>query len=193
MASSTHFSVDDKDFEDAELWAVIDSAAASHSFSKPSRKPLAIKHTSSIQSHRSVSNVSPAPKFTKINHPNQYTVEEDVRVPVDGEVLQEPWIHCRPQKIAKSNSPCFGNNSRMVFVKNMQRTPTTTSYSSPDSGSFSVQEFSPISESSPYNFPHTDDNGSMRHSLSGRFPSVSLFKEYQNAAMAVISSFFLFN
>lgn len=32
-----------------------------------------------------------------------------------------------------------------------------------------------------------------RHSLSGRFPTVSLFKEYQNAAMAVIIFFLIFN
>ncbi|OVA18348.1 hypothetical protein BVC80_1835g787 [Macleaya cordata] len=185
MASSIHFSVDDKDLDNAELWAVIDSAAASHSSSKSSRKPLALRHTN-FQPHSPVSNVSPAPKFTRINHRNQYTVEEDVRVSADGEVLQEPWIHHRPQKIARPNGPGFGEENRMVVVKNFQRTPTTPSFSSPDSGRFSVPEFSPVAESSPFNLRQSDDKECMRHSLSGQFPSVSLFKDYQNAAMAIL-------
>ncbi|KAI3985119.1 hypothetical protein MKX01_027205 [Papaver californicum] len=144
MASSIHHSVDDKDFDDAELWAVIDSAAATHSSSK--RKPLAIKQSPNIQSHTSISKISP--KFTKINSRNNQ-LEEDVRVPV--------------------MTPT---------------TPTPSSYSSLDTGRFSVQEVSPTAEVSPFNFP--DDDGSMKHSLLGRFPSVSLFKDYQNADMAIL-------
>jgi hypothetical protein len=67
------------------------------------------------------------------------------------------------------------------MVRTVQRTPTpvTKVYSSPEIGN----------EVSPRCFGRNDeenDNG-MRHSLSGMFPTVSLFKEYQNAAMAVIN------
>ncbi|KAF8397501.1 hypothetical protein HHK36_016418 [Tetracentron sinense] len=182
MASPVHFSVDDKDLDDAALWAVIDSAAASHSSSK-SRKPLALKYTN-IQTPSPVSNPSPVAKLSR-NPRNQYKVE-DVRVSADGEVLQEPWIHHRPTKIARSCGSDFGEVNRMVVVKHTQRTPTTPKYSSPDNGRFSVQEISPVSESSPFNLRQSDDKDSMRHSLSGRFPSVTLFKEYQNAAMAIL-------
>lgn len=217
MASSIHYSVDDKDFDDAELWAVIDSAAATHSSSN--RKPLAIKQSPNIQSHTSISKISAkfqSPKLLINSRNNQ--LEEDVRVPVDGEVIQEPpRFYGPPRKIAKPNSPCFSedsgnnrlavvnnmqrtpklnspgfggednNNNRMVVVKNLKQTPTTpppSSYSSLDTGRFSVQEVSPTAEVSPFNFP--EDDGSMKHSLLGRFPSVSLFKDYQNAAMAIL-------
>ncbi|MCL7032359.1 hypothetical protein MKW94_025695 [Papaver nudicaule] len=214
MASSVHYPVDDKDLDDAELWAVIDSAAASHSSSK--RKPLAIKQSPNILSHGSISQISP--KINKMNSLNNQ-LEEDVRAPIDGEVVQEPRFYGPPRKIAKPNSSCFGedtcnnrlavvknlqstpelnspgfggedynNNNQMVVVKNLKQTPTTptpsSSYSSPDTGRYSVQEVSPTAEVSPFNF--SDDDGSMKHSLLGRFPSVSLFKDYQNAAMAIL-------
>ena len=73
----------------------------------------------------------------------------------------------------------------------MQRTPTTPVYSSPEAhlspeiGNFSVKEISASSEVSFGSFGRSEEK-QMVHSLSGRFPSVSLFKEYQNTAMAVI-------
>ncbi|XP_019052778.1 PREDICTED: uncharacterized protein LOC104594556 [Nelumbo nucifera] len=184
MASPVQFSVvDDKDLDDAALWAVIDSAAASHSSSK-SRKTLALKHTN-IQTPSPVSNSSPAPKFSRHSR-SHYMVEEDVRFSADGEVLQEPWVHPRPQKIARSCAAYSGEENRMVVVKHLQRTPTTPVYSSLDAGRFSVQEISPVSDGSPFDSRQSGDTDNMRHSLSGRFPSVSLFKEYQNAAMAIL-------
>lgn len=54
---------------------------------------------------------------------------------------------------------------------------------------YSSPEVGKVNEVSPRCFGRNDeekDNG-MRHSLSGMFPTVSLFKEYQNAAMAVIT------
>lgn len=55
----------------------------------------------------------------------------------------------------------------------------------------------PVSYSSPEAYLSPGINGRnegheqdvVRHSLAGRFPSVSLFKEYQNAAMAVFVYF----
>lgn len=64
----------------------------------------------------------------------------------------------------------------------MQRSPTTPGYFSPEAYlSPGVKRFS-----SPESSPRSEEEKkSGTHSLSGRFPSVSLFKEYQNAAMAV--------
>ncbi|KAF6171914.1 hypothetical protein GIB67_011811 [Kingdonia uniflora] len=167
----------DKDLDDAELWAVIDSAAASHSSSKP-RKPLALKHITP-QSHSPVSISSPfstpKPSKTHCNH---------------GEAVQEPWIKHRPQKIARSSGSCVVEENRMVVVKQEQRTSTTPTqmYSSPDCGRFMVQEISPspMPGNSLMGFCQSEGKeNTVRHSLFGQFPSVSLFKEYQNAAMAV--------
>ncbi|KAK2996678.1 hypothetical protein RJ639_025897, partial [Escallonia herrerae] len=69
-------------------------------------------------------------------------------------------------------------------MKHVQRTPATPmcnlaaaqGYNSPPSSL----------ECSPFVYGHCEEKESvMRHSLSGRFPTVSLFKQYQNAAMAV--------
>lgn len=49
---------------------------------------------------------------------------------------------------------------------------------------FSVTEFSPGSEMNRW---QVEDKENVGHSLLGKFPTVSLFKEYQNAAMAVIN------
>ncbi|KAF5188610.1 peptide transporter family protein [Thalictrum thalictroides] len=195
MANSHNFSMDDKDLDDVELWKVIDSAAASHSSSR-SRKPLALKNTiASPQSSILSFKLLQTPKPTRNSSPNQYiVVEEDSRVSSDGEVLQEDWRNNnqqRPQKIARTNcnSSVYGDENRMVVAKPLQRTPKTPSYfSSPDSGSgkFSLQEISPVSDGSPSYLRQNNENEEMRHSLSGRFPSVSLFKEYQNAAMAIL-------
>ncbi|KAJ4978362.1 hypothetical protein NE237_009142 [Protea cynaroides] len=186
MASSVNVSVvEDNDLDDAALWAVIDSAAAASYSSFNSRTPLALKH-SNLQLHRPVpNNPSPATKFSR-NSRNHYTLKEDVRVSADGEVLQEPWTHHRPQKIARSRGPDSAEDNRVVVVKHLQRTPTTPSYSSPDAGSFIVQDISPASGGSPSYFRRNEDKDKTTHSLSGPFPSVSLFKEYQNAAMAIL-------
>ncbi|KAF9599329.1 hypothetical protein IFM89_036627 [Coptis chinensis] len=152
-----HSMVDDKDLDDAELWAVIDSAAAaSHSTSSSlkSRKPL-----TTLKSPNQSLFQTP-----KLNNKRDKQEEVRTNIPFYGEVVQESSsINQRSMKIARTSGWCFGDenhiNNKMVVV---QRTP------SPES----LQEIvSPCSE---------------RHSLSGRFPSVSLFKEYQNAAMAIL-------
>ncbi|XP_043721639.1 uncharacterized protein LOC122669065 [Telopea speciosissima] len=187
MASSINFPVvEDNNLDDAELWAVIDFAAAASHSSSSSRKPLALKH-SNIQSHSPFPNhPSPVTKFSR-NLRTHYTLEDGVRVSADGEVLQEPWIRHRPQKIARSRDPDSTEDNQLVIVKHLQRTPTTPSYSSPDTGRFTVQEISPASSgASPSSFWLNDTKNNTPHSLSGQFPSVSLFKEYQNAAMAIL-------
>jgi hypothetical protein len=155
---------------------VIDSTAALHS--SKSRKTLAVKHTNLLQSNSPDSNSFQTPKFSKSSR-KLSNLEES-----DGEVLQEH--HNRPSKVARSCAPRSGEENRMVVFKQLQRTPTTPSYSSQDSGRFSAQEISPVSDCSPFDFRCSDDKENLRlHSLPGRLPSVPLFKEYQNCAMAV--------
>lgn len=80
--------------------------------------------------------------------------------------------------MARLSDPGVGEDNRIVVVKHLPRTPQMPPVcSSPDS-----------METSPYGLQCSDEKENMRHSLSGRFPSVSLFKQYQNAAMAVIAS-----
>jgi hypothetical protein len=186
MASPIPYSVaDDKDLDDATLWAVIDSAAASHS--SKSRKPLAIKFPNFQPLS---SNPSPPTKLPK--NPRTST-DADSRVSAESEVVHEPWTYRPPRKIARTcASEVSESRSPLVVVRNVQRTPTTPVYSSPEShlspeiGRFAVKEISARSEGSPGSYQWREEEN-VRHSLSGRFPSVSLFKEYQNAAMAVIT------
>ncbi|KAM7526334.1 hypothetical protein LguiA_016236 [Lonicera macranthoides] len=187
MTSSINFAVDDKDLDDAALWAVIDSAAAASlsSSSSKSRKPLALKYTNN-QSPISISFSNPSPPPKLLKNPRNHNHHSQ-----DGEVLQEAWNHQRPQKMARSScvSELSGTTSPLAMVKHVQRTPTTPSYSSPEAGRFSVKEYSmpTASECSPMSYAQCEEKEGVRlHSLSGRFPTVSLFKEYQNAAMEIL-------
>lgn len=70
-----------------------------------------------------------------------------------------------------------------MVVKHVQRTPTTPLAYSADMTevrNLSVTEFC-----SPNSSSVSCEKAEARHSLAGQFPTVSLFKEYQNAAMAV--------
>lgn len=61
-------------------------------------------------------------------------------------------------------------------------------YLSPQIRRFSPNELNDVSEVSPGSYARSEEKDVTRHCLNGRFPSVSLFKDYQNAAMAVIAS-----
>lgn len=116
-------------------------------------------------------------------------------------MVHEPWSYRPPRKVARTAPPEACESSPLALVRTVQRTPpppTAKVYSSPESylspeiGKFGGHELcSYTTEASPRCFGRNEDekDSGMRHSLSGRFPSVSLFKEYQNAAMAVF--FFL--
>ncbi|PSR98274.1 Splicing factor 3B subunit like [Actinidia chinensis var. chinensis] len=172
MTSPITFPVDDKDLDDATLWAVIDSAAASLSSAIKPPKPLALRYNSHHHHQQSpipISNLSPAPtKFAK-NPRNHHSPENDYR----------------PQKMTRSSVSELSETSPLVMV---QRTPTAPppSYPSPESRIFSVECSPIVSECSNLSYGQIEEKENMRHSLSGRFPSVSLFKEYQNAAMAIL-------
>ncbi|KAI3742244.1 hypothetical protein L1987_59924 [Smallanthus sonchifolius] len=94
---------------------------------------------------------------------------------LDDEALwaEESTNYHHPKKIARfSLAEATSPPAPLVMVKHVQRTPTT-----PSSYCSDYQIQSPVNCSS--------DCSVMTHSLSGRFPTVDLFKEYQNAAMAV--------
>ena len=165
--------MDDKDLDDAALWAVIDSAAASHSSKSKfqSRQPLAIQYHNLP---------SPPPKLFKTARIS-YSADSDSKS--EGEVVEEPWAFHPPRKIARSGND--GNS--LAVVINVPRTPTTPVYASPESrlspgiGRFNSPSSCPQREERENNNPVQ----TAQHSLAGMFPSVSLFKEYQDAAMAV--------
>ncbi|TQE01744.1 hypothetical protein C1H46_012688 [Malus baccata] len=193
MASPTfHPVVDDNDLEDAALWAVIDSAAASHSSSKSKpqpRRPLAIKYPNYPRCSP-VSNPYPPPKLFKTAARLDSSIDSDSKSTAsEGEVVEEPWAFHPPRKIARSSFSEVNDTSPLVVVRNVQRTtpttPTTPFYASPETHlSPGIGNFA-----SPVNYAQRGerDNSSVAvHSMSGRFPSVSLFKEYQNAAMAIL-------
>ncbi|KAK7293034.1 hypothetical protein RJT34_15895 [Clitoria ternatea] len=168
--------VDDKDLDDAALWAMIDSATASHSSSK--RKSLAPVKYPNHHSPTSVSKPSPpASKFRKV-----------LRDAGDGgEVVYDPWPYRPPRKVART---CPSEESSpLPLIRNVQRSLPETVFLSPEIGKLQeVQELSCYTEVSPRCFGKNEEekeNGVM-HSLLGMFPSVSLFKEYQNAAMAIL-------
>lgn len=201
MISPINYVIDDKDLDDAALWAVIDSAAASLSSASNSRKPLAIKSTIPYQSPK-LKFISPLPS-PQIKSPRNHRIS-------DGEVLQGDSNHLRPQKIARSciasptcKSPDTSPPSALVnqtyrtpnymspdttdcplaMVKHAYQTPT---YMSPDTRASNVNQFSPIgSDCFPKSYNQCKEGEFPRHSLAGQFPSVSLFKDYQNAAMSV--------
>lgn len=198
MDSPINYAIDDKDLDDAALWAVIDSAAAAAASSSSSTvtkysKPLSYNHSPI----RPFSITNPSPQSKLPNTPRNFNNHH-----YNGEVLNQ-----RPQKMSRSNTNCVSELSEtstnpMAAVKHVRRTPTVTNYSSP----VMRRSPSPVTEyEHRYNSPIGSDcspattmshgqcedrDGVVRHSLAGRFPSVSLFKEYQNAAMAVNWSIF---
>ncbi|XP_020674069.1 uncharacterized protein LOC110093504 [Dendrobium catenatum] len=179
--SFSQFPIDDRDLDDAELWDVIDSAAASRS----RRMPLAIKNSSPA------SNPSPMPPKLFQSAKNYLAANaEEYRVSTHGEVVQEErWALARPQKMARFVEPvACGDHNRMVVVRHPSRTPLTSSpsYPPPSTGKFSVKEVRPIIESPKMNCQREDEKDNFTHSLSGSFPSVSMFKQYQNAAMEIL-------
>ncbi|CAK9323260.1 unnamed protein product [Citrullus colocynthis] len=183
MASPiTYSAIDDKDFDDAALWAVIDSAAAaatSSSSSSKSRKSLALNCINK-------SNPSPPPKFPK-SPKTPYQAQRNSRVFVEGEVVHEPWVFQPPRKIVKTCASEVSENSPLAVVcNNALRTPPAPVYLSPEA--YLSPQIGSGSEGSPA-FSRSglnEEREVARHSLSGQFPSVSLFKEYQNAAMAIL-------
>nr|XP_025687800.1 uncharacterized protein LOC112789889 isoform X10 [Arachis hypogaea] len=187
--------VDDNDIDDAALWAVIDSAAASHSSSKSKTLPT-ITYPNQRQSPSPVSKPSPSP-VSSLPPGKFHRISRD-----SGEVVQESWAYRPPRKVARIAAPPEANvsGSPLALVRTVERTPPAKAYASPESylspgiGKLTGQEVSgSCTELSPQCFggggrrsekvDEEKENG-MWHGLSGRFPSVSLFKEYQNAAMA---------
>ncbi|KAK7395320.1 hypothetical protein VNO78_15871 [Psophocarpus tetragonolobus] len=161
--------LDDKDLDDAALWAMIDSATAVHSSSK--RKSLAPAKFPIRQLPSPISNPSPPPsKFRKV-----------LRDSGDcGEVVQDLWSYRPPRKVPRT---CPSEeSSSLALVRSVPRTPPAKILASPE-----PQELSCYTEISPRCLGRNEEKeNSAMHSLLGTFPSVSLFKEYQSSAMAIL-------
>lgn len=167
------YTVYDHDLDDAELWAVIDSAAAVHSSASRSRKSTAL---------RTPTFSPPAPAANSHSNPPRKRIaaagDEDGRACSDGEVLQEePWRHSPLIKQSRIYSGRDGSDNQIVLLRRGVGSgpPTTPAAATPSYSS------SPVCN----NFASPVVESPTAHSLSGRFPSVNLFKQYQNAAMAV--------
>ncbi|XP_074268926.1 uncharacterized protein LOC141592220 isoform X2 [Silene latifolia] len=170
---------DDRDLDDDALWAVIDSAAAATaaSYSSPAttisryRKPLTpTTNTSKF--------LSPSPKFLSPPPPPQYHHRNNYsNSPITDDFR-------RPAKILRSSSSCISELSH------------TSPHSAAAVNRWPINPVYQVKELSPYvqeNVSPTivdrrvDDNKeNFTHCLSGRYPTVSLFKDYQKAAMEVL-------
>lgn len=192
MASSSSrslvssYTFDDKDLDDADLWAVIDSAAAAISQAKTSsavgksHKPLAVRYPNFNSPPTPVSFPPPQSKLLQVpnNNPsfNRRLHEESPR--------PNKMARSRVLSEVKSESPLA-----LVTTAHRNSTPIlhSTKFSSPESYlSPGIRQSTPFSEVSPSaSCVKNDAVNDMRHSLSGSFPSATLFKEYQNTAMEV--------
>ncbi|CAA7033631.1 unnamed protein product [Microthlaspi erraticum] len=185
------YTFDDKDLDDADLWAVIDSAAAAVCQAKntnttlavgKSPKPLPIRFPNYNSPPTPVSSLPP-PQHKLLQAPNHnpsFTRRSNEESP-------------RPSKIARSGVLSEAKNeSPMALVTTANRNSTpiinSTKFSSPESylspGIRQSTSFPVVSPSA--SCVQNDPVNEMRHSLSGSFPSASLFKEYQNTAMAIL-------
>ncbi|KAK4749274.1 hypothetical protein SAY87_026723 [Trapa incisa] len=180
--------IDDKDLDDAALWALMDSAAASIS---KYRKPLQVKDSN----HRSPSPVPyhspPLPKSAKPYGSRlvQLSPQPERKFICDGEVVQpDPWSYGRPQKIARTCGSEVSETSPLALIRSVHRTPTTPAPSSRETYlSPGVGRVVDRSVSSPVCHMQSEENEVMMHSnLPMKLPSVSLFKEYQSTAMRVL-------
>ncbi|XVF55293.1 hypothetical protein PTKIN_Ptkin06aG0025300 [Pterospermum kingtungense] len=189
VSSPVSYAIDDKDLDDAALWAVIDSAAASHSSSSKHRKTLAIKYPNHQFPATPVSYPSPPSKFPQqkiLNPSNQLCSPPKTnhrRLASPGEDY-----HQRRYKMAR---PCASEVSETSPMAIVQRTPITSlpEFRSPEmylSPGLRGVDSGNGSEVSPGICGRSEEKEVMKHSLYGKFPSVELFKEYQNSAMAIL-------
>ncbi|CAN7051029.1 unnamed protein product [Brassica oleracea var. botrytis] len=239
MASSrslaSSYTFDDKDLDDADLWAVIDSAAAalaqntttsSSTVVGKSPKPLAVRYPNFNSPPTPVSNAPPPSKLLQATNHIPRSYEESprpskiARSRVFSEVNSESnpmalvttshrssnlvnnstkfsspesYSSPRPNNVARSSVLSEVNSESpmaLVTTANRNLTPVnhSTKFSSPESYlSPGIRKSTSLSEvSPPSSCVKNDPVNEMRHSLSGSFPSATLFKEYQNTAMAIL-------
>ncbi|KAL6507987.1 hypothetical protein OROGR_024182 [Orobanche gracilis] len=175
MSSPIAYAVDDEDLDDAALWAVIDSAAAASISSAAAAAPRPrTKPSTPIPFPLN----SPLSNFPKQSHSYRHNCNSSP----DGEVVQNP----RPHKIPRTaNTPRVQESCppQLMMVKHVQRTPVASpaynADSSYTSSSVVTNCHGPIASA-------VSEKTEMRHCLAGQFPTVSLFKDYQNAAMAIL-------
>ncbi|KAH9618633.1 hypothetical protein KSS87_022530 [Heliosperma pusillum] len=157
--------VDDRDLDDAALWAVIDSAAAATAASYSPLTTAISRYRKPLTPTTSKFLSPPPPSY---HHRNKHSIS-----PISDEFR-------RPEKILRSSSSCISELSN----------------TSPRSAT-AVNRW-PINPLSPYvqenvsptivdrRVDNDDDKENFTHCLSGRYPTLSLFKDYQKAAMQVL-------
>ncbi|KNA18785.1 hypothetical protein SOVF_067570 isoform A [Spinacia oleracea] len=170
---------DDRDLDDAALWAVIDSAAAATYSTSPTTifcKPSStLKRTPNFQSPPPRPRIRApfsSPSLSKT--PQNYAINDSIRVSSDDVHYQVR----RPQKMLRAaGSSCVSetNESSPNLMLVNRCSPVNQLYSSPK------PENSPQIE-----YRASEEKENFLHCLSGRFPTVSLFKDYQNAAMSIL-------
>ncbi|KAL8129762.1 hypothetical protein V2J09_018917 [Rumex salicifolius] len=212
MASAAILPIEDKDLDDADLWAVIDSAAASYSTAIATttshtavcaskfRKPLTL-NSSNCRTPQILHLSSPSPpqqlqksssKASRYNYNNSPNNSVNPYYGGGrGEVLDSfDRDHQRPQKVSRSSYRASEvNGSSPAVVRHVQMSsPVTPIYSSPGSGRFTGKEISPFSQNLiPIDHVRGADTETGRQIASGgRINSVNLFKEYQETAMAIL-------
>ncbi|GAB2226896.1 hypothetical protein Droror1_Dr00008693 [Drosera rotundifolia] len=173
---------DDKDLDDAALWAVIDSFTTTKTKTTPittkPRKTLTLIHTTTPSSTHST-RPQFSPPLNPIHH-NKTPRCEGLREDEGRErkVARSPCV----SEVCESNS-----NGPLAVVRQVanQRSPVTVtpvrfSPKEKENVRFGVNETPRIECGGG----GEKENG--RHCLAGRFPTVDLFKEYQSAALGVL-------
>ncbi|CAH8391348.1 unnamed protein product [Eruca vesicaria subsp. sativa] len=231
------YTFDDKDLEDADLWAVIDSAAAaflqttttSSSVVGKSPKPLAVTYPNFNSPPTHVSNAPPPSKLLHVTdkrshdespRPNKIarsrvnsdsspmalvTTSHRSSNPINNSKKESYYSPGIKQSTTLSESPRSNNTARsrgvlsevnsesspmaLVTTANRNLTPVNhfyspESYLSPGIRKSTTDLLSEVSP--PSSCVKNDPVNEMRHCLSGSFPSATLFKEYQNTAMAIL-------
>ncbi|KAK9055508.1 hypothetical protein SSX86_026591 [Deinandra increscens subsp. villosa] len=161
MFSPMNQTLDDNDLDDEALWAVIDSAAAASASSSSALTSA----TRSLKPQNNNNNRFHSPKVTfpivskfASSSPSSNNTTPRKHLISNGEVLL-------PEE----------ESSTGQRPKKIARFSLTEATSPPPA----PLVMSPVNCSS-------SDGSVMTHCLSGRFPAVDLFKEYQNAAMAIL-------
>ncbi|XP_047332582.1 uncharacterized protein LOC124936159 [Impatiens glandulifera] len=177
MTSPITYPIDDKMLDDAALWAVIDSAAAASLSSSTKLRNTHTPRSSTVQSNQSPYSATKLSRNPRVYHS-----------PENGEVLQEDSLfNQRPHKMARICTLETRENNPLALVQHVQRSPVTPKNSLPNPGRFSMEYSSPVvTMGSSIDTRDDEVKETVRNPMFSPFRSVSLFKEYQNAAMAIL-------
>ncbi|XP_057814883.2 transcription activator MSS11 isoform X2 [Cryptomeria japonica] len=195
------FCGDDNDLDDAELWAVIDSASASHSVQKqqsrnkpPFFPPPGGQKTISKNACSPSTDVSPYPQRAQKNQKRfqaDYHVEEDSSFSPNGEVVQRPWT--RPlaplHKFARhdngNNNSNYNNNNDSWRQQHNNSNSNYACFVKPLQIQQSSSPPPPALKKHPIQELACRDAMASKENAPGMV-SATLFKHYQDTAMSIL-------